>query len=151
MHLEHLDRFKEMLLPLFEMSLEEGEDRSFVDMTFGKEATLEDIRKASGKEFMGTFMLLFEAQLQGDISFNSIDVLGSIPEGDVIHVLARMEVGAVGIEMRQMEVLSFHRQGDDWLVSLTGEMEGIAQALRAQAGLIKERQEAEEASASEDG
>ncbi|MEM9594087.1 MAG: hypothetical protein AAGD06_07480 [Acidobacteriota bacterium] len=131
MHPEELGKFKAMLQPVFEAAARIG-DRGILDMTFGPEATIEEVQGSSPAQFMASFMRIIEAQLGGQgLNFDEIEVLGTVPEGEVSHVLTRVKVGAAGVYMTKLEVISFRRDGDRWGMMLTGQMEGIAQALRA--------------------
>ena len=64
-------------------------------------------------------------------TFDKIEVLGSIPEGEVVHVVTRVQIGVGVLAVRQMEVISVKPAGEVWRVMLTGQIEGFAQMVRA--------------------
>ena len=133
MHPEALERFKAMLLPVYELEAEMGQ-AEFLGMTFGAEATIDDVRAADPELFMNGFMGILAAQMaETPITFDKIDVVGSVPEGEDRHVLVRMTVGSEELEalsMTQFEVLSFRPYEDSWRLLLNGEMVGMAKAIR---------------------
>ena len=51
------------------------------------------------------------------------DVLGSVPEGDVQHVLYRMSMDVNGVALSQVEVISFKEHEGQWRAMLTGDMD----------------------------
>lgn len=61
-------------------------------------------------------------------------VLGSVPEGDTIHVVYRMTMNIEGTSISKIAVAPFKKNGDEWRALLTGDMEGIIQAIQAQSG-----------------
>ena len=60
----------------------------------------------------------------------SFEIVGSVLEGELVHVITRAKIGSVDKSITQMEVISFKKEGDAWRVMLTGSMKGLAQALR---------------------
>lgn len=131
MHPKALEDFKAMLLPVFEAEAESGK-RDLLNATFGSQADIDDVRSAEPYGFMKAFMNIVMAMAGDvDIQFRKIEILGSIREGEIVHVLARMTVGADDLAITKMEVISFRPHGDTWAMLLNGEMEGMAKALRA--------------------
>ena len=65
-------------------------------------------------------------------AFTSMDVtfVGSVPEPpDMAHVVYRMRMTVEGVTVGKTEVLSFKRLGSEWRALLTGDLEGMIQAL----------------------
>lgn len=56
-------------------------------------------------------------------------VLGSVPEGDVVHVVYRMNATAQGARFSQVQVASFRKSGDRWMALLTGDLQGLIDSL----------------------
>lgn len=68
------------------------------------------------------------------LSTSTATILGTVPEGDVVHVVYRVRMGTEGARVSKIAVAPFKPRGDEWRALLTGEMEGMIQALRNQAG-----------------
>lgn len=134
MHPQALRDFKQMLIPVYEFEAESGQ-RQLMDLTFGQLATIADLRRLSPAAFMNGFMRLVAAEL-GDvkISFDKLEILGTIAEGEARHVLTRMTVGAGDLAVTQFEVLSFLPYGEGWRLQLNGKMKGMAKVLRSSIG-----------------
>jgi hypothetical protein len=131
MHPDELRRFKEMIFPI--LAAEDAAGRHDLrEAMFGANATMGDAESASPADFLRAFMRFVAARMSdAKPHFDRIEVLGAIPEGDVVHVVTRVYVGVGDLAVRQMEVVSLKPSGDDWKLMLTGQMEGLAQALRA--------------------
>lgn len=128
MHPEALDRFRGMLQPLLQTA-SESED-SALKLIFGPNVSSKALREMSPKGFMRVFMEFVAAQVEdAGVSFADLEIVGSIPEGKTVHVLARLGVGGP-ISMKSMEIISLRQHEKTWMVLLTGEMEGLAQMLR---------------------
>jgi len=132
MHPKALSEFKAMLMPVYEAEANSGQ-RQLMDITFGKDMGISALEEMAPAAFMNGFMNLVATQL-GDvkISFDRIEVLGTVEEGNARHVLTRMTVGAGDLAVTQFEVLSFLPYNDSWRLQLNGEMKGLAKTLRTQ-------------------
>jgi hypothetical protein len=128
-HPAELERFKSMLMPVFENS-PEADRQQGLDMFFGKGTTLETLKAMPPAKFMSSFMEVVGKQLEG-MKFSSFDVLGSVREGELVHVVTRVGVDAKGIQMTKLQVTSTKPFGKEWKLILTGELEGIANAMKA--------------------
>lgn len=130
MHPQELERFKGMLMPLFDNSGDvPGKEiaRSF----FGGDATPASIAAMPAVDFMKAVMGMIEGQLKGvDVRVGDSHVIGSVPEGEVVHLVTRTSVGAGALALTQMEVVSLRPFGDSWRLLLSGQMEGLAQVLK---------------------
>ena len=60
------------------------------------------------------------------------EIIGTVKEGDITYVLTRSTAGNADVKLTQVEVISMIPDGDSWKLLLSGKMEGIAQALKAQ-------------------
>ena len=130
MHPEELAKFQEMVLPIFALEEESGQAELRTKM-FGRTATVESVANARPHDFMKRFLLFFAEATHtlGGIDFDEIEVLGSVPEGEVVHVVARTSVGVGEIRASGMEVISWKRHGSGWKALLSGEMQGLAQGM----------------------
>jgi hypothetical protein len=130
LHPQQRDRFREMMIPVVRAAHDKG-DRQFIDLIAGKEKTLKDVEAMTSTQFTNAFMVAV-GDLIGKIDFKSLDVLGHVTEGDVIHVVTRIGVEVQGIESRKMQVVSCKSDGKDYKLMLTGEIENLASALSRQ-------------------
>ncbi len=130
-HPAELIRFKEMLMPLFRKEAAAGK-KEITQGLFGPDATLASVEAMSPHDFMTGMFRQFGDALDG-IVFKDAELLGSVREKDVVHVVSRVSVdGPKGLKLRQMEVVSVMPDGDGWKLLLSGSLEGIAAALSAQ-------------------
>ena len=67
------------------------------------------------------------------VRFDRIDVLGSVREGEIAHVVTRIHVGADALSIRKMNVISAKPWMGGWKLMLTGEMQGLQQMLQMMA------------------
>lgn len=132
MHPDALGAFKEMLVPVFEAEAAAGQGQLRA-MTFGGAATIDDVRSQDPESFMNGFMNIVAAQA-GDarISFDKLEMLGVVSEGEQRHLLVRITVGADVVTLTEFEVLSFLPFEGSWRLQLNGEMQGLAAALASQ-------------------
>jgi hypothetical protein len=131
MHPDELAKFKAMLLPV--VAAEDAAGRHDLrEAMFGANASMGDAESSSPGDFMRAFMRFVAARTKdAKPHFDKIDVLGTIREGEIVHVLTRLQVGAGDLSIQQMEVISLKPSGDEWKLMLTGQMEGLAKSLRA--------------------
>jgi hypothetical protein len=132
MHPSALLEFKTMLMPVYAAEHNAG-GRQLIDVTFSESVDFADLEAMDPAKFMNGFLSLVIAQT-GDVPlhFDTLEVLGTINEGDARHVLTRMTIGAGDFALTQMEVLSFIPYQDTWRLQLNGDMKGLATALRSQ-------------------
>ncbi len=131
MHPDALQTFKSMLVPVFEVEAESGQ-RELLDMTFGTSASIADVKDSDPKEFFSNFMNFVTAQMGGaKLSFDKLEVLGTVEEGDQRHVLTRITVGADDIAATTMEIVSFLPYKDSWAMQLSGDISGLATSMRS--------------------
>jgi hypothetical protein len=128
-HPAELKRFKDMLMPFF-TSAPEADRQEGLDMLFGKGTSLAQVEAMTPHIFMKTFMTAIGEKLQ-DVKFNSVEILGSVPEGELRHVVTRITVdGPGGFRMAQMEVVTTKPYESGWKLALTGQLEGLAEAMK---------------------
>jgi hypothetical protein len=131
MHPDALASFKSMILPVFEFADESG-DRQLMDLTFGTEMEVAELKGIDPESFMNGFMNIVAAQLgTTKLSFDKLEILGTISEGPDRHVLTRMTVGVGELSVTQFEVLSFKPHESTWRLQLNGQMKGLANTLRS--------------------
>lgn len=131
MHPEALENFKSMMLPVFEFEAESG-DRQLMDLTFGATMDIAKLKNTDSENFMNGFMNIIAEQLGSvKVSFDELEILGTISEGTDRHVLTRMTIGVGELSVTKFEVLSFKPYEGGWRLQLNGKMKGIANTLRA--------------------
>ena len=130
MHPAELARFKSMLLPLFTQNA--GEQPTDLRVAiFGSNATNASVTAMPPREFMRSFLGLVAKQpAMASLQIQSPELVGAVPEGDIVHVISRTRVGNGEMSVTQMEVISLKQDGEAWRLMLSGSIEGMAQALR---------------------
>jgi hypothetical protein len=129
LHPDELSKFKGLLMPW--LRKDAAKKSEAIHGLFGPDATLAKIEAMSGAEFMDGFMRIAGEQLKG-ATFDDVQILGSVKENDIIHVVTRAGVTVNGVQLKALEVVSVRRAGDDWKLLLSGELEGMAAAIAAQ-------------------
>jgi hypothetical protein len=132
MHPSELTRFKDLALPIFQAEAEAGQ-ALLREATFGKGSSLDDVRKSDPRTFMANFMKLIGASAGIQPTFDAVEVLGALPEGQLMHVVTRTKVSSPPVSVTAMEVVSLKVHDGRWMLMLSGKLEGIAQALAARA------------------
>ncbi|MFH1258520.1 MAG: hypothetical protein ABII74_01675 [Elusimicrobiota bacterium] len=135
MHSDALTKFKAMLLPILEV----GGDNSDIFQSFAQGDSLIDIQSSSSKDFFIKFykwvMLLYPEILDG-LRQSTIKPIGHISEkigkDDIVHVVLRITTNVDGIKISKLSVVSLKKDGSEWKFLLTGELEGMVQALQQQ-------------------
>ena len=133
MHPDELRKFHEMLLPIVTESLAAEEAPTF--KFFAAEADPKMPAKMTDAEFMNRFMTWVSESnpaLRQIISDASIETLGHVVEGDFKHVVVRMKVSANGIDIDQLSVMTVKDFKGKLLMTLSGEMKGVAESLKRQ-------------------
>lgn len=131
-HPDELERFRGMLLPV--LAGDSPATEAMREAFFGEKTTLASVQGMDAKAFMQGFMRFAQRQMAAmDVSIGQSETLGSVREGEVVHLVTRNTVGAGPIQLTQMEVISLKPYQGGWRLLLSGKMEGLAQALSAQA------------------
>ena len=137
MHKGELARFKDALMPLFETGLDSSpggfaSERAMLRLFVG-DADMEQVRNESPQDFFIRFLswvMGLNPAIKQSMAGATIEIIGSVPEKDMTHVLYRMSVNMMGTTMKQLSVMSVKKEGDDWKLMLTGEIEGMSQMLK---------------------
>lgn len=124
-HEGEMAKFKELFVALMEKEAAKGK-RELVFGLFGEQATLAEVKALSPRRFMSIFMQKASGMISKmGFTFEKLEVLGSVPEGDMVHVVARIEVGLWPAAIKRMEVLSMKRDGDAWRLMLPKQFDGL--------------------------
>ena len=129
-HPADLARFRDMLIPIFEAEAEEGgsELRSSL---FGAGTTIQQVQEASPALVMTKFFGVISGPVGSSLTFDTMDVLGTVPEGELMHVVTRFKFGVETIGASKLELVSLSKYQGEWMVVLNGQYDGIAKALAA--------------------
>lgn len=131
-HPDELQRFKGMLSPLL-ADAKSPDARGFAQTVFGRQATVESVAALDPLSFMRGFMDFIDRHLKSvNVKFDDLQILGSVREGETVHLVTRQSAGAGGVQMTALAVMSLKPSGDTWKLLLPGQIEGLAQALKAQ-------------------
>ena len=106
---------------------------------FGPDADKDTVAKLSDAQFFAAFLGSVidqaEAQAQTEPQLRDVQVLGEVPEGPKVrHVVTRSKMKAGELEVESMEVVSFTNNNGVWQATLSGQMKGLPQQLRAALG-----------------
>lgn len=131
MHPSALAEFKAMVMPVYDAEHASG-GRQLLDMTFSPGLDYAQLQAMDPMDFLNGFMTVVTAQ-NGNVplQFDKLEVLGTIAEGEIRHVLTRVTMGAGDMALSQIEVLSFLPYEDTWLLQLNMDLKGLATALRS--------------------
>jgi hypothetical protein len=132
LHPDELQKFREMLVPL--LAGDEGDAGKQVRQAFfGPGATAASLREMSAQDFMRGFMRFMDEQMaRTNVRIESVSILGTVEEGEIVHLVTRNIVTAGELKLTALEVLSLKPHQGGWKVMLTGKMDGLAQTLKAQ-------------------
>lgn len=131
MHPEELERFRASLAPV--LAIEPGVGVEIRKSLFGPEITAEGLQRMSAEDFMKGFMGFADQQMKAtNTEVVSMEIVGSVPEGDVMHLVTRNRVTASGMTLTAMEVVSLKRYGKTWRLMLSGKIDGMAEMIKAQ-------------------
>jgi len=131
MHPDELTKFKQMMLPVVERGLvSEKQGHLFVSFADAKDP--KKVKDFSDLDFFREFMAWLEKVRPGvndALKGAKVEVIGNVPEGDVRHVVVRTKFNNAGVEITKTAVLSVKDYKGKPMMLLTGEIQGLAQAL----------------------
>ncbi|MDJ0758429.1 MAG: hypothetical protein QNJ19_03480 [Woeseiaceae bacterium] len=128
---KELGEFRDLLRIVYENP--NVSDPQQIEALFGPDITVEKLNAMSDSEFFSTFLQLIFQQLQasGSFSFDGIEVIGSVPEGDEkAHVVIRQRLGWGENSVEMMDVISMRLIEGKWKLMMKGDMKGLAAAIR---------------------
>ncbi len=131
MHPEALATFREMMMPVFLADTSGQAARTLLGT-----AELATVEKLGDREVFERFLRAMTSavpQLAEALAGAEMTVIGNVAEGpDVVHVVYRAKASMQGLSLEQVQTMALKRYGDTWRLMLTGQVEGMAAALRAQ-------------------
>ena len=118
------------MVPILEAERDAGR-RTLLNATFGREAQLTDARLADPDDFFGRFARVVSArQIEAPTRFDTLVPIGSIPEGEQLHVLVRTLAGTGQAQTQRLVVVTLRRSGGGWKVSMAGALDDLVASLR---------------------
>jgi hypothetical protein len=134
---EHFDpvqlkEFREMMEFYKEIPTEA--QAQFIKTFFSEEQTVESIAKLSDTEFFsGLFnFIMKQAEATGGVSFDGLEILGEVKEGqNISHLVTRNRVSIGELEVEAMEVVSMKKVGNEWRMMMSGKIKGLPQQIKA--------------------
>ena len=133
MHPDELRRFREMLQPIFLQAAAQGEEMPGF-FTAGGGAALEALDDAAFFSRFLTGLMASRPGLDATMAGADAEVIGVLFEDrEHAHVVYRITMRAGEVSITKLSVTPARRTDGGWAFMLTGEFEGLAQALQAQA------------------
>lgn len=141
-HPEALESFKKMMLPIFELAAQDTSGESGTAQIFGQAfKDLEEVRRMSPEKFFSSvFRVLMGStpSMKDALAGAKVESLGYVAEADLAHVVTRMKVSMMGMSVTKLTVVTMKKQGDDWKMMLSGDIEGMANAMKMSAEMRKQ-------------
>lgn len=131
MHPDALRKFRGFFAPI----VEENAFGEVGKVLFGVDKAADFAALSDSEVFRRLFGFLASntPALKEALGGAAMTVIGHVNEGpDTVHLVFRMRVSVQGIAVEKVDVMPMRRHGATWLVLLSGDMEGVAAALRAQ-------------------
>jgi len=128
-----LTKFKTSLLPVVQVDMVKGEGE-LCTVFFGKKLTPGELQTMSEEDFFFFAMSGMIMQISDfSFRFDSIKVVGKIPEGDnLAHVVSRMYIGKGDTQVQNIDVTTLEKVAGEWKLLLKTDMERFIRDLKAQ-------------------
>lgn len=137
MHPDELARFKRLMTSILAQA-EPAAGDTLARAMFGADATLDSVLKLTPAEFMRDMLDGVMSRPGVTVKIGDGQVLGSVREGEVVHLVTRNVATVNELTVTKMEVVSVRPNGDSWGMLLSGELEGMADAMRASQARVKQ-------------
>jgi hypothetical protein len=127
-----LERFRELLQPVFEIEGKPGEPGPLALLDGVKDAAA--AKALSGPAFFNAFLnglSKLNPAFGASLRTATGELLGSVPEGaDTLHFVCRSKAKVGELSLTKMTVVTLHRVSGAWKIALSGEIEGLAETIR---------------------
>jgi len=136
MHPEETSKFQAMIVPVLEKGLAAEDDRAELlglDVLIGGDS-IEYLYTEAPDVFFTRFMkwlLELNPTMKSSMAGATVQPLGHVDEGELVHVVYRMQMDMLGARISQISAISLKKDGDTWKLMLTGEIEGMGKLLEA--------------------
>lgn len=117
---------------------DKGMQNKIIINFFGNGKSVETIKRMDNATFFENIFsgLMKSAAVFGQMQFDSLQVLGSVKEGDnQEHVLTRNIVTIGKVEIKQMEIVSFKKINGQWKMVLSDRVKGLSSQIKSSLGL----------------
>lgn len=140
MHADELAKLQKELLPVVARGIDAAQSGATKDelamKLFADSESYEVISKESPEAFFIRFMNWLNRMnpmMKNTLAGSSIATVGHVTEGDLAHVVYRVSVNIAGTRMTQLNVMSVKKDGEDWKLMMSGEIEGMGKLLQRDA------------------
>ncbi len=136
MHPDETSKFQAMIVPVLEKGLAVEDDRAELlglDALVGGDS-VEYLYTEAPDVFFTRFMkwlLELNPTMKSSMAGATVQPLGHVVEGELVHVVYRMHLDMLGARISQISAISLKKDGADWKLMLTGEIEGMGKLLEA--------------------
>lgn len=131
-HPDELKRLRDQIEPA--MLDTSGAGTDLIAGFFGPTASPASVAAAADIDFLRGFLRLVDQHMQSnEVVFGQFNIIGTVKEGAVVHVLIRNTATTGPLHLTQLDVLSARRDQRSWKFLVPAKVEGIIQALRVQA------------------
>lgn len=137
MHEAELEKLKKEMLPVVERGINSVKSGIGQDVVakrlFSEDDDIEAIRAESAQMFFIRFMEWvheLNPNMKTAMSGATVQAIGHVLEGEIAHVVYRVNVEMAGTKFNQVTVMSARKSGDEWKLMLTGEIEGMGKLLQ---------------------
>ena len=134
-HPAEVSKFKGMMAPVVADVLKSPEAESFGAFASHSDPTL--MAEMSDAHFLNLFMTWASNAMPGlrqMMADATVKPLGHVAEGDLRHVVVRLKAQKGEIEIEKLSVMSVKESEGQWMMTLSMEMMGVAEALRKHHG-----------------
>lgn len=129
LHPDEMARFQQLLVPVLESEQAAG-GRALLNATFGRDATLLSARLADPADFLRRFARVMAVRAPDQpTGFDQLQILGTVNEGETIHVLARLRTALPDGPSDRLVVVSLRPFDSGWRLMLSPEIEQAARAM----------------------
>lgn len=128
LHPDEMARFKSMLIPIFAAESASG-GRALMNATFGRDARMAEARLADPADFLRRFSRVMSVRMPDQpTDYDRLWVLGTVKEGEQVHVLVRLSSTSVTVGER-LEVVSLLPFEGGWKLRLSPKLEAAVLAM----------------------
>jgi hypothetical protein len=129
LHPDDLAQFKKALLSIF--SDDNEKTRAGIIEIYGKGTTLQSLREGTDEAFLSPILAMLNERLDSaNLRIVSQDVIGSVVEGEFVHVVYRWQSESARLRQSQVEVRTLRRYRDTWRLVPPTNLEGVVPALK---------------------
>lgn len=140
MDTNELQKLKTEMLPIVARGIDAAASGASKDelamKLFADTESIDVITKESPKDFFIRFMNWLNRinpMMKSAMANANYEIVGHVAEGDLAHVVYRMTLNVSGARVTQMNVKTVKRDGENWMLMLSNEIEGLGKLLQRDA------------------